>query len=184
MVTTSHDPQYPNPYPRFSFLLGSTGELKIPTGKSRASRTWTYKLEAAPDAGLDVAAPEGGHLPQLPGDLDGVVQQQPQPALVTEASGTCHLFEQVWRKEKDTRGQALLPGCGKQPRSASFPKLAGAVNSLGGHEHKHDSNLAASFPINTVAFPVKCESSLILNSVNGLYLGRKAPLTQHLCHYW
>lgn len=81
--------------------------------------------------------------------------EQPQPALVTEASGTCHLFEQVCRKEKDTRGQALLPGCGKEPRFASFPRPAGAVSSLGGHEHKYDFNLAAPFPINTV----KCEPS-------------------------
>lgn len=119
------------------------------------SKTRAYKLEAASDARLDVAAPEGGHLPQLPRDLDGVVQQQPQPALVTEASGTCHLFEQVCRKEKDTRGQALLPGRGKEPRFASFPRLAGAISSLGGHEHKYDFNLAAPFPINTV----KCEPS-------------------------
>ena len=54
----------------------------------------TYKLEAAADAGLDVAAPEGGHLPQLPRDLDGVVEEEPQAPLVTEARGAGHLAEQ------------------------------------------------------------------------------------------
>lgn len=81
--------------------------------KINSEQTWTYKLEAASDAGLDIAAPEGGHFPQLPRDLDGVVQQEPQPALVTEAGGTCHLLEQVWRKGKETRAKAPQAGYGK-----------------------------------------------------------------------
>ena len=68
--------------------------------KINSEQTWTYKLEAASDAWLDIAAPEGGHFPQLPRDLDGVVQQEPQPALVAEAGGACHLLEQVWRRKR------------------------------------------------------------------------------------
>lgn len=81
--------------------------------KINSKQTRTYKLEAASDARLDIAAPKGGHFAELPRDLDGVVQQEPQPALVTEASGACHLLEQVWRKEKDTRAKASLQGCSK-----------------------------------------------------------------------
>ena len=54
-------------------------------------------LEAAADTGLDVGAPEGGHLAQLPGDLDGVVQQQAQLPLVARVPRRRHLVEQVWR---------------------------------------------------------------------------------------
>lgn len=78
-----------------------------------SEQTQTYKLEAASDARLNIAAPKGGHFPQLPRDLDGVVQQEPQPALVTEAGGACHLLEQVWRKEKDTLAKAPQPRYGK-----------------------------------------------------------------------
>lgn len=59
----------------------------------------TYKLEAAADGGLDVGAAKGGHLAKLPGDLDGVVEQQTQATLVTETRRTGNLSEQDWRTE-------------------------------------------------------------------------------------
>lgn len=59
----------------------------------------TYKLEAAADGGLDVGAAKGGHFAQLPGDLDGVVQQQAQAALVAKARRTGNLSEQDWGTE-------------------------------------------------------------------------------------
>jgi hypothetical protein len=58
--------------------------------------SFTYKLEAAADAGLDVGAPEGGHLSQLTGDLDGVMEEKTQPPLVTEPCCTGYLAEQDW----------------------------------------------------------------------------------------
>ncbi|TNN46370.1 hypothetical protein EYF80_043430 [Liparis tanakae] len=57
-----------------------------------------YKLEAAADGGLDVGAAEGGDLAELPGDLDGVVEEEAQAALVAEARRTGNLPEQDWRK--------------------------------------------------------------------------------------
>lgn len=43
----------------------------------------TYMLEAAADAGLDVAPAKGRHLTQLPRDLNGIMQQKTQLPLVT-----------------------------------------------------------------------------------------------------
>lgn len=59
----------------------------------------TYKLEAAADGGLDVGAAKGGHLAKLPGDLDGIVEQETQATLVAETRGTGDLSEQDWRTE-------------------------------------------------------------------------------------
>lgn len=56
----------------------------------------TYMLEAAADAGFDVGASEGGHLPQLPRDLDGFVKQQTELPLVTRVTCRCYLAEEVW----------------------------------------------------------------------------------------
>lgn len=44
-------------------------------------------LEAAADAGLDVGASKGGHLAQLPWDLDGFVEQEAQLSLVARVPG-------------------------------------------------------------------------------------------------
>lgn len=55
----------------------------------------TYVLEAAADAGFDVGASEGGHLPQLPRDLDGLVKQQTELPLVTRVTCRRHLAEEV-----------------------------------------------------------------------------------------
>lgn len=55
----------------------------------------TYVLEAAADTGFDVGASEGGHLPQLPRDLDGFVKQQTELPLVTRVTCRCHLAEEV-----------------------------------------------------------------------------------------
>lgn len=52
-------------------------------------------LEAAADAGFDVGASEGGHLPQLPRDLDGFVKQQAKLPLVTRVACRRHLAEEV-----------------------------------------------------------------------------------------
>lgn len=53
-------------------------------------------LEAAADAGLDVGASKGGHLAQLPRDLDGFMEQEAQLSLVARVPGRCHLAEKVW----------------------------------------------------------------------------------------
>lgn len=47
----------------------------------------SYMLEAAADARFDVGPPKCGHLPQLPGDLDGFVEQQTELPLVTRVTG-------------------------------------------------------------------------------------------------
>lgn len=60
----------------------------------------TYKLEAAADGGLDVGAAEGGDLSELPGDLDGVVEEEAQAPLVTETCRTGNLSEQDWTEER------------------------------------------------------------------------------------
>jgi len=44
------------------------------------------------------------------------VEQEPQPALVTEAGGAGHLLEQVWGKEKHTCDKAPQPGYGTERR--------------------------------------------------------------------
>lgn len=54
----------------------------------------TYKLKAAADGGLNVGAAEGGDLAKLSGDLNGVVQKEPQSTLVTESRCTGNLPEQ------------------------------------------------------------------------------------------
>lgn len=56
----------------------------------------TYKLEAAADGGLDVGAAERRDLAELTGDLDGVVQEEAQAALVAEACCAGNLSEQDW----------------------------------------------------------------------------------------
>lgn len=55
----------------------------------------TYVLEAAAHAGLDVGAPEGGHLAQLPRDLDGFVEQQAELPLVARVARRRHLAEEA-----------------------------------------------------------------------------------------
>lgn len=59
----------------------------------------TYELEAAADGGLNVGAAKGGDLAELTGDLDGVVEQEAQTALVTEARGAGNLPKQDWEAE-------------------------------------------------------------------------------------
>lgn len=73
----------------------------------------TYKLEAAADGGLDVGATEGGDLAELPGDLDGVVEEEAQAALVAETCRAGNLSEQDWRMEREGRdrtGQDKIDG--------------------------------------------------------------------------
>lgn len=60
---------------------------------------WTYMLKAAADAGFDVGASEGGHLPQLPRDLDGFMKQQTELPLVTRVTCWRYLAEEVWAGE-------------------------------------------------------------------------------------
>lgn len=66
--------------------------LKIVFWRARA----TYELEAAADGGLDVGAAERGDLAELTGDLDGVVEEKAQAALVAEACRAGNLSEQDW----------------------------------------------------------------------------------------
>ncbi len=61
----------------------------------------SYKLEAAADGRLDVGAAEGGDLAELPGDLDGVVEEEAQTTLVTEARRAGNLSEQDWGMERE-----------------------------------------------------------------------------------
>lgn len=56
-------------------------------------RVSPHHAEAAADAGLHVAAPEGSHLAQLAGDLDGFVEQHAEVTLVGQTSRTTHLPE-------------------------------------------------------------------------------------------
>lgn len=56
----------------------------------------TYMLEAAPDARFDVAAPERCHLSELPWDLDGIMQQEPQLPLITRIPRRGHLVKQTY----------------------------------------------------------------------------------------
>lgn len=58
-------------------------------------------LEAAADTGLDVRASKGGHLAQLPWDLDGFMEQEAQLSLVARVPGRCYLAEKVWRGRID-----------------------------------------------------------------------------------
>lgn len=64
----------------------------------------THKAEAAADAGLHVAAPEGCHLPQLPRDLDGLVEQDTEVPLVTQSPGVGHLAEEICGHHRHTAG--------------------------------------------------------------------------------
>lgn len=57
----------------------------------------TYKLEAAADGRLNVGTAKGGHFAKLPGDLDGIVEQETQATLVTETGAAGDLSEQDWR---------------------------------------------------------------------------------------
>lgn len=54
----------------------------------------TYELETAADGGLNVGAAEGGDLTELTGDLDGVVEEEPQATLITEARRAGNLSKQ------------------------------------------------------------------------------------------
>lgn len=60
-------------------------------------------MEAAADGGLDVGATEGGDLAELPGDLDGVVEEEAQATLVAETCRAGNLSEQDWRMEREGR---------------------------------------------------------------------------------
>lgn len=53
-------------------------------------------LKAAANAGLDVGASKGGHLAQLPRDLDGFMKQEAQLSLVARVTCWRYLAEQVW----------------------------------------------------------------------------------------
>lgn len=71
----------------------------------------TYKLKAAADGRLDVGPAEGGDLAELPGDLDGVVEEEAQTTLVTETCRAGDLSEQDWRMEMEeevTKGKMLV----------------------------------------------------------------------------
>lgn len=71
----------------------------------------TYKLEAAADGGLDVGAAKGSHLAKLPGDLDGVVEEETQATLVTEARRAGNLSEQDWGRAGDAdEDERFMPG--------------------------------------------------------------------------
>lgn len=59
-----------------------------------------HHTEAAAHAGLNVAAAERGHFTQLPGDLDSLVEQKAEVALVRQAPGTRHLPEQVCNHQR------------------------------------------------------------------------------------
>lgn len=61
----------------------------------------SYKLEAAADGRLDVGAAKGRNLAELPGDLDGVVEEEAQTTLVAETCRAGNLSEQDWRTERD-----------------------------------------------------------------------------------
>lgn len=65
----------------------------------------TYKLEAAADGGLDVGAAERCDLAELPGDLDGVVQEEAQATLVAETRRAGDLSEQDWRMEREEKDE-------------------------------------------------------------------------------
>lgn len=71
------------------------GTLVLRCTWPRRGHRGTHESEAAADAGLHVAAPEGCHLPELPRDLDGLVEQDAQVPLVTQAPGIRHLAEEV-----------------------------------------------------------------------------------------
>lgn len=71
--------------------LGSLSPAQ--TGPGPSPRT--HKAEAAADAGLHIAAPKRRHLPQLARDLDGLVEQDPEVPLVTQAPGVGHLAEEI-----------------------------------------------------------------------------------------
>lgn len=60
----------------------------------------THKAEAAPDAGLHIAAPERRHLPQLARDLDGLVEQDAKVPLVTQSPGVRHLAEEICQQDR------------------------------------------------------------------------------------
>lgn len=53
-------------------------------------------LKAAANAGLDVGASKGGHLAQLPRDLDGFMKQETQLSLVARVTCRRDLAEQIW----------------------------------------------------------------------------------------
>lgn len=55
----------------------------------------TYVLKAAANTRLDVGAAKGSHLPQLPRDLDGFMEQQTELPLVTRVTCRCYLAEEV-----------------------------------------------------------------------------------------
>lgn len=55
---------------------------------------FTYKLEAAAHGRFNVGAAKGRHLPELAGNLDGVMEEEAEAPLVTEACGAGDLSEQ------------------------------------------------------------------------------------------
>lgn len=73
----------------------TSGRLFFAAHSHGGGHRGTHESEAAADAGLHVAAPEGCHLPELPRDLDGLVEQDAQVPLVTQAPGVRHLAEEV-----------------------------------------------------------------------------------------
>lgn len=67
----------------------------------------TYELEAAADGGLNVGAAKGGDLTELTGDLDGVVEEEAQTALVAEARRASNLSKQDWETREPAEANNL-----------------------------------------------------------------------------
>lgn len=71
----------------------------------------SYMLEAAADTRFNVRTPKRCHLAQLPGDLDGFVEQQTELPLVARVTGWRHLAEEIFggvqRGENKTRGNKI-----------------------------------------------------------------------------
>lgn len=61
-----------------------------------------HHFKTAPDAGFNVAAPEGSHLPQLSGHLHTVMEEQTQAPLVRETVCVRDQTEQNCDNKRDT----------------------------------------------------------------------------------
>lgn len=93
-----------------------------PHGGASPGHRGTHESEAAADAGLHIAAPEGRHLPQLARDLDGLMEQDTQVPLVAQAPGVRHLAEEVCGgtdRETAPSDTRLVPGHSRQHGGAA-----------------------------------------------------------------
>lgn len=102
---TRYDPRTKVNDPWGNWIRASEPEITLISVETNRVQGVAHHSEAAVHARLHVAAAKRGHLTQLPGDLHGLVQQDTEVPLVSQAAGARHLLKQVWDTDAEVQGR-------------------------------------------------------------------------------